>query len=92
MCLYNMESAIYQSILSFAICDMMIIAILLLFCLRYYSAEQNKLILFGQAGILFVLQIMISGKQGEMMKRDLVVVGSIWTFFLIVIAIVGVFS
>ena len=85
----HFRSGVYQSISSFAVCDMMIVSFLLLFCLRYYTAEQHKLILAGQAGNLFITQIMLAGKQGDMLNHDVALAGSIGTFFFILIAIFG---
>lgn len=83
------RSGVYQSMASFAICDMMMVSFLLLFCLKYYTAEQHKLILAGQAGTLFISQIMLAGKQGDMLDHEMALAGSIGTFFFIVIAILG---
>lgn len=72
-----------------AVCDMMLAAMLLVFALRFCTTEQHKLVLGGQALILFVSQIMLATWQGEQMDNDMAVAGSIGTFVFIVIAIVG---
>jgi hypothetical protein len=73
-----------------AVCDMMLTAFLLVFALRFCTTEQHKVLLAGQALILFISQIMLSTSQGEQMDADMALAGSIGTFVFIVIAIVGV--
>jgi len=85
----DISSAIYQSISSFAVCDMMLVAFLLVFCLKFYTSDQHKLVLWGQAGVLFLSQVMLAGNQGAMLDPEMAMAGSIGTFVFIVIAIVG---
>jgi len=85
----DMSSPIYQSISNFAVCDMMLTCFLLAFALRFCTTEQHKLILWGQAVILFVSQAMLASSQGEQMEGDMALAGSIGTFVFILIAILG---
>jgi magnesium-transporting ATPase (P-type) len=85
----DMSSATYQSISNFAVCDMMLVCFVLLFALCFCETEHHKLILWGQAGILFVSQIMLAGWQGEQMATDMTMAGSIGTFVFVLIAIIG---
>jgi hypothetical protein len=67
----------------------MLVCFLLLFALCFCGTEQHKWILWGQAGILFISQVMLAGWQGEQMASDMTMAGSIGTFVFVVIAIIG---
>ena len=86
------SSPIYRSISNFAVCDMMLVCFLLWFALRFREAEHHKLILWGQALVLFITQVMLATWQGEQMDSDMALAGSIGTFFFVLIAIVGAVS
>mmetsp|Transcript_4122 Transcript_4122/g.6889 ORF Transcript_4122/g.6889 Transcript_4122/m.6889 type:complete len:283 (+) Transcript_4122:1-849(+) len=85
----DMSSPVFQSISSMAVCDMTLAAFLLIFALRFCTTEQHKLVLAGQAVILFISQIMLATSQGDHMDADMALAGSIGTFVFIVIAIMG---
>lgn len=82
-------SPVYQTISSFAVCDMLMVTSCLIFGLRYCTMDQHKHILYGQVGALFVSQIMLASKQGEMMDESIVTSGSIGVFVSILVGVVG---
>mmetsp|Transcript_23966 Transcript_23966/g.55906 ORF Transcript_23966/g.55906 Transcript_23966/m.55906 type:complete len:217 (-) Transcript_23966:193-843(-) len=85
----DMSSPTYQSVSRFGVCDMMIVVCLLLFSLRFCTGEQHKVVLYGQGVVLFVSQIMLATKQGEKMRGDVALGGSIGVFMSILVAAVG---
>lgn len=68
---------------------MMIVVWLLVFCLRFCTGDQHKIILYGEGLMLFITQVMLATSQGEVMKDDVVVGSSIGVFVALLVLVVG---
>lgn len=82
-------SPVYQNICSMALCDMMIVAVILGVTLRFFEPDQQKVILWAQVAALMVSQVMLAGGPGEMIQRGQASAGSIGTFLSILVGTLG---
>jgi hypothetical protein len=87
----NMATLNYHAISNCAVCDMVLVALIFLFTLRFCTVEQQKLVLCGHAFALFISQVMLSGSQGDRIEIKSRVSGSIGTFLFMLIALLGAF-
>jgi hypothetical protein len=83
------SGTIYQNISCLAVCDMMISGALLSFALQYYTGEQHKIVLCGQAVVLLITQFMLASQQGDKLEKEMARSGAIGTFVFILVAVVG---
>jgi len=83
------SSLAYQNISSMALCDMFLVAVLLGIGLRFFEAEDLKPLLWMQAFMLFVSQLMLAGDQGNMISADELRAGGLGTLISIVVSLFG---
>ena len=72
-----------------AVCEMMVPAMILLFALRFCTAQQQKMLLQAHAMFLFISLIMLTTEQGEKIEAEANKAGCIGTFFFLLIALLG---
>jgi hypothetical protein len=82
-------SPIYQNIASMAMCDMMIVTVILGATVRFLESDQQKVVLWAQVVALMVSQAMLAGGPGEMIQKDQARAGGIGTFISILAATLG---
>jgi hypothetical protein len=85
----DMTSLNYHSISNCTVCDMVLVALIFFFVLRYCGVEQQKLVLCGHAFVLFISQVMLSSLQGDCIVSMTRVSGSIGTFLFMLISLLG---
>ena len=72
-----------------ALCDMLIVVVIVAFALCYCSVEQHQALLRGQVLALFFSAHLLGSSQGEMIQPSQLKAGMIGTFVSILLAVVG---
>jgi uncharacterized membrane protein YbjE (DUF340 family) len=83
------SSTIYPSISSMALCDMMLVALILGISLRFLDPDHQKVVLWCEVVSLFISQAMLAGATGDMIEQEMKEAGVIATFVCIVVSTIG---
>jgi hypothetical protein len=67
-------------------CNMMIVAMIKLFCLRFCTPEQHKIVNRGQAIMLYISLIIMSNAEGMESQANKVICTFIFTLILVALA------
>lgn len=76
---------------SLAVCNMGIVVLLFGFALYFCDSHQHKAVLYGQALVLFLSQLMLASPQGAKIESDQTEAGIVGTFVFIMVAFAGSF-
>ena len=68
---------------------MLLIPVVMLFTLAFGQVEQHRAVLKGQVAALFLSQVILSSKQGDLIPKEQLMAGMAGTFASIVISVVG---
>jgi hypothetical protein len=85
------SSAVYESMSHASVTAMMWICFILGWATLMTTAEQHKVLLIGQALVLFISQVMLAGGQGKRIKSEQVKMGGVFSFLFIMISLLGAY-